>query len=101
MLPLNNGLKLFLYSNEEKKCSNLINYSKILLKCIRNENLKGAILNNDIEIKLIKNNPVDFLATRSEMLEKVRSGKNPKGILKKWPLYVLEALIPLKNKKNY
>ena len=87
----NNGLKLFLYSNEGKNCSNLNNYRKILLKCIRNEKFKAAILNHDIEIDLIKNNPVDFLVTRSIMLEKVRSGRNPKGVLKKWPLYVLEA----------
>ncbi|MFX1371777.1 MAG: hypothetical protein ACFFCE_07945 [Promethearchaeota archaeon] len=86
-----NSLKLFLYSNKEKNCSDLNSYKKVLLECIRNENFKEAILNNDIEIELIKNNPVDFLATRSEMLEKVRSGKNPKGVLKKWPLYVLEA----------
>jgi len=88
---VNNSLKLFLYSNDRKNCSNLKNYSKILLNCIRNEKFKEAILNNEIEIELIKNNPIDFLATRSEMLQKVRSGKNPKGVLKKWPLYVLEA----------
>lgn len=87
---VNNGLKLFLYSNEEKNCSNLNNYRKILLECIGNENFKEAILNNHVEIKLIKHNPVDFLATRSEILEKVRSGKIPKGILKKWSLYVLK-----------
>jgi len=82
---------LFLYSNGKKNCYNLKNYSKILLDCIANDNFKEAILNNEIEIKLINENPVDFLATRSEILEKVRNGKNPKGILKKWPLYIIEV----------
>ncbi|NVM37119.1 MAG: hypothetical protein HWN81_16090, partial [Candidatus Lokiarchaeota archaeon] len=82
---------LFLHSNGKKNCSNLKNYSKILLDCILNNELKEAILNSEIKIKLINEDPVDFLVTRSEVLEKVRSGKNPKGILKKWPLYVIEG----------
>jgi len=44
-----------------------------------------------IILKKLSENPVDFLATRSEILEKVRNGKNPKGILKKWPLYIIEV----------
>lgn len=82
---------LFLYSNGKKNCYNLKNYSKILLDCSANDNFKEALLNNEIKIELINENPVDFIATRSEILEKVRNGKNPKGILKKWPLYIVEA----------
>ncbi len=88
---VNNGLRLFLYSNEKSNCSNLANYSQILLECIKNKKFKEAILNNEIELEFIKNNPVDFLSTRSEILEKVKNGKSPKGILKKWPLYVVEV----------
>ena len=88
---VNNYLKLFLYSDDQKNCSSLKNYSKILVKCIKNEKFKEAILNHDIEIELIKSNPIDFLKTRSKMLENVRNGKTPKGVLKKWPLYVLET----------
>jgi len=82
---------LYLHSNGKKNCSNLKNYSKILLDCILNDEFKGGILNNEIKIKLVNENPIDFVVTRSEVLEKVRSGKNPKGILKKWPLYIIEA----------
>ncbi|UCC18367.1 MAG: hypothetical protein JSV62_09645 [Promethearchaeota archaeon] len=88
---LKNDFKLFLYSNNKTDCSNLKNYSEILIKCIRSEKFKEAILNHDIELELINNNPVDFLATHSKMLEKVRNGKNPKGVLKKWPLYVVQV----------
>jgi len=87
---LDKSWKLYLHSNGKKNCSNLKNYSTILLKCIENDDFKEGILNRDIEIELINEDPVDFLATRSEILEKVRNGKNPKGILKKWPLYVID-----------
>ena len=45
-----------------------------------------------MEIQLIEEKPVDFLKNRTEILDKVRSGKYPKGILKKWPLYVIKWL---------
>ncbi len=44
---------------------------------------------NEILIELIDDQPVDFLEPRENKLRKVRSGETPKGILKKWPLYVL------------
>ena len=88
---LNKELILFLYSEKNKDCTNLNNYSKKLTNCISDNKFKDALLNNEIKIKLINDNPVNFLATRSEILEKVRKGKNPKGILKKWPLYVVET----------
>ncbi|MFX0037106.1 MAG: hypothetical protein ACFE9I_15860 [Candidatus Hermodarchaeota archaeon] len=96
LLLRNNQVKdkqftLFLYSNDKKNCSNLKNYYRILLNCIKNDNFKEAIINNQINIRLINENPVNFLETRSDVLEKVRSGKNPKGILKKWPLYLIDT----------
>jgi len=87
----NNNWKLVLLSNGKKECSNIEAYRDILFKCIQNDNFKEKIKKNLIEVQLIKDNPINFLATRSEMLNKVRSGKNPKGILKKWPLYVIEG----------
>ncbi|MFX1303175.1 MAG: hypothetical protein ACFE9X_07440 [Promethearchaeota archaeon] len=83
--------KLVLLSNGEKDCSNVEDYRNILFKCIKNDDFKAKIKENLINIQLIKENPINFLATRSEMLNKVRKGKNPKGILKKWPLYVIEV----------
>ena len=80
-----------LLSNGKKKCSTEKAYRELLFKCIKNESFKEKLENNLIEVQLIKDNPINFLATRSEMLNKVRSGKNPKGILKKWPLYVIEV----------
>jgi len=44
---------------------------------------------NIIQIELIEDQPVNFYETRTNKLQKVRNGEIPKGILKKWPLYVL------------
>lgn len=60
-----------------------------LLECSENTGLNDAISNRLIDIKTIKESPIDFITPRTEILTKVRSGKLPKGILKKWPLYVL------------
>ena len=43
-----------------------------------------------INIDLIDEQPVNFYESRTKKLQKVRSGEIPKGILKKWPLYVLK-----------
>jgi hypothetical protein len=83
--------RLILLTNELKECSNLKNYKKNLLKCTKDEKFKKALSDQRIDIQLIDENPVDFLATRSKILDNVRKGKNPKGILKKWPLYVIKT----------
>ncbi|MFW9897107.1 MAG: hypothetical protein ACFFD7_14980, partial [Candidatus Thorarchaeota archaeon] len=84
-------LKLFIPSNGKKDCINLSRNRELLSKCINNERFKAAILNNQIEIITLEENPIDFLATRKEMLDKVRKGLISKGILKKWPLYVIRV----------
>jgi len=84
--------KLVLNSDSTRDCSNLKNYKEILLNCVKDEDFRRIISNDRMEIQLIEENPVDFLKTRPEILDKVRSGKNPKGILKKWPLYVIKWL---------
>ncbi|MFX0039096.1 MAG: hypothetical protein ACFFCY_10330 [Promethearchaeota archaeon] len=83
--------KLILLTNGNKNCSDTKSLRNLLFECIRNDDFKEQIKKKNIELQLIKNNPIDFLATRSEMLDKVRLGKNPKGILKKWPLYLIKV----------
>ncbi|MFX1376335.1 MAG: hypothetical protein ACFFA0_11010 [Promethearchaeota archaeon] len=83
---------LVILSNENNVCSTVENIQNIIYNCSKNDNFKESIKKNFIKINLIKENPVNFVATRSEILRKVRSGKNPKGILKKWPLYVIDII---------
>jgi len=89
---INKIWRLVLNSDSTGDCSNLEMYKKTLLNCITDEDLRDIISNGRMEIQLIEENPVDFLKNRPEILDKVRSGKNPKGVLKKWPLYVIKWL---------
>ncbi|MFX0010852.1 MAG: hypothetical protein ACFE9R_11085 [Candidatus Hermodarchaeota archaeon] len=45
-----------------------------------------------IDLEIISDKPVDFIKDRSVMANKVRTGKIAKGVLKKWPLYVIKTL---------
>jgi len=60
---------------------------------IKNESMQdfhSLFRDNKIKINLINEQPVNFFESRTNKLKKVRTGEIPKGILKKWPLYVLE-----------
>lgn len=61
---------------------------QITTECIKNK------IQDDIPVKLIfiDDNPVNFVEERSIIINKVRIGKIPKGILKKWPLYLIRSL---------
>ncbi len=83
-------LKLILPQDINSKCADLDFVKKFIFNCSQHDGLKTAINNNQIKIKIVNDKTIDFLATRSEMLNNVRNGKIPKGILKKWPLYYIE-----------
>ena len=57
-------------------------------KCDINKSFINALNQNQIDIEIIDDDPVQFMASREEILKKVREGQMTKGILKKWPLYV-------------
>jgi hypothetical protein len=62
-----------------------------ILRCSEEIGLKTLINKGNLKIVVINEPPVDFLTPRSEILTEVRNGKLPKGILKKWPLYLLRV----------
>lgn len=70
---------------------------EIIESCPGGKQLANAIRTNFMTIKFTDEEPVDYLRTREEILKKVRSGNTPKGILKKWPLYL--AVSPKHDKK--
>ena len=45
-----------------------------------------------IDLEFISDKPVDFIKDRLVMTNRVRIGKTAKGVLKKWPLYVIKTL---------
>ncbi|MFX1375159.1 MAG: hypothetical protein ACFFA0_05050 [Promethearchaeota archaeon] len=81
--------KLYLAPKVIDDCSNQNKMYNIILECTEYSELNKAIRNQLIKIISIKNPPIAFMAPRSEILTEVRNGKLPKGILKKWPLYLL------------
>ncbi len=81
--------ELFLPANEEIKCINNEEILKTIKTCPYEEQIENAIQNNYLNITMIDEQPVDFKATRLGILKKVQKGIIPKGILKKWALYVV------------
>ncbi|MBN1801781.1 MAG: hypothetical protein JW891_09765 [Candidatus Lokiarchaeota archaeon] len=63
---------------------------KKLSGCLEEKALAELIEKNEILLRPIDDVPVDFLVPRPKILVQVRDGLLPKGILKKWPLYVLQ-----------
>ena len=76
-------------SSLERKCGSNRDIYELLLDCPIENGFKNAIKDNIIEIKIIDEIPVGFISSREKILTKVRKGSIPKGILKKWPLYVV------------
>ena len=84
--------KLIIPKNKNSNCSNQDKIKEIIMNSKLSDTLKIAIKNKKIDLELINGQPIDFLKEREKMLYKVRNGQISKGILKKWPLYVIESL---------
>lgn len=80
---------LALHLIEDSKCGSLDEFLDTISKCPEEQWIQNAVKKKHIKIELLDEPPIDFVKTRTEMLFKVRAGKIPKGILKKWPLYVV------------
>jgi len=86
----NNGAwTLILPSNMNTSCKTIENYLTQIFKCPYEKSFQQAIKENNIALELIDDTPIDFLASREDILSKVRLGQIPKGILKKWPIYIV------------
>ena len=81
--------KLILPFNKESLCKNNNDVLKTISNCPKEKEIERAIQNNNLRLKLINEQPIDFMATRTEILSKVQKGDTPKGILKRWPLYLV------------
>ncbi|MBD3212820.1 MAG: hypothetical protein GF311_09450 [Candidatus Lokiarchaeota archaeon] len=80
----------FIIPTSEVKCVSKNKIENIIYNCPDEPELKDNLRNGNISIKLFDKNVIGFLEPRSKVLEKVRKGLYPKGILKKWPLYVIK-----------
>lgn len=80
---------LYLQQNNKKEISKGSKLNKIMVDCSDVLNIEEALRDGYLEIRMTKESPISYLYPRSEMLRKVQDGEIPKGILKKWPLYVV------------
>ena len=81
--------KLIVLKPEDDICQDKEKIFQILYNCPQLEKTKWIQNRDLVEIELLNEQPVQFLKNREEILLKVRSGALPKGILKKWPLYIV------------
>ncbi|TXT61063.1 MAG: hypothetical protein BAJALOKI2v1_50031 [Promethearchaeota archaeon] len=75
-----------------KNHKNLIKKSNLIStisKCNLSASFIDSLKNELIDPVIINEDPVQFDLPREKILDKVRSGELTKGILKKWPLYVI------------
>ncbi|MFX1445409.1 MAG: hypothetical protein ACFFHV_18485 [Promethearchaeota archaeon] len=81
--------ELYLPYSEDIKCDTDGKIRKTIYNCPKVEEIEKALQNNYLTIELINEQPIDFKAARLEILRKVQKGSIPKGILKKWALYLI------------
>jgi len=74
--------------NNDKQ-SKLNDIFENLSLCPSGNNLNNAIIERLLRLELIDNIPLKSEQSSSELLDQVSKGIMPKGILKKWPLYVI------------
>lgn len=77
-----------LFFSTKEKINN--DFSLRISNCLKEKQLSNAIKTGIINFRAIPEKIIEFKNPRSELLEKVRNGSVPKGILKKWPFYVLK-----------
>lgn len=86
----NSNWRLIIPANREQ-CTSERDIKKVILNCPNEYQLKDAIKADKINIEIINDKIVDFVEPKAEVLRKVRKGIYPKGVLKKWPLYVVKS----------
>ena len=94
MLLLNenrNKWRLYITPIHLNGCGNQQEVHNLISECSEENGLNEAINNGFLKVFTLKESPLDFMSPRSEILKQVRSGKLPKGILKKWPLYLVRT----------
>ena len=80
---------LYLQRNYNKDIEKVSKLNKMISDCSDEATIEDALRGGYLDIQIIKESPISYLYPRTEMLEKVQNGELPKGILKKWPIYVV------------
>jgi len=85
----NSNSEFNLISQNLHNCKTPTEVYNSILKCPELKGIKNLIEKNLVKIYLIDEPPINFKKARIEILTNVRNGNVPKGILKKWALYLV------------
>lgn len=83
---------MFLPITQGNKHSNISKIWKKLPLCPGGDSIMFAIERGSLQLGTLDQNPVKTQIPRTELLKRVRKGELPKGVLKRWPLYVVVPL---------
>ena len=61
-------------------------------ECPHGSEISNSIKSKRLDIELIDFNPIEMKHLKSEVIQKVRTGILPKGVLKRWPLYFVKLV---------
>ncbi|MFX0135200.1 MAG: hypothetical protein ACFFDN_16270, partial [Candidatus Hodarchaeota archaeon] len=73
----------------DNDCLDFKKFIQKLNLCPLSQNIRLAIEKNKLRLKFVENIPLESEEKRHKLLDKVNKGLLPKGILKKWPIYVI------------
>ncbi|MGQ9722233.1 MAG: hypothetical protein ACUVXA_13035 [Candidatus Jordarchaeum sp.] len=74
---------------QDSECQNVKDIQESIVLCPGGIEIDNAIKRMQLRLETLNKNLVETEIPRSELLKKVRKGKLPKGVLKKWPLYLI------------
>jgi hypothetical protein len=62
-----------------------------LLRCLKDIVL-AELPDISVSIHMLPINPIHPPTPRQALVQKVKHGEAPKGVLKRWPLYIIQAV---------
>ncbi|MEM2959840.1 MAG: hypothetical protein QW261_16180 [Candidatus Jordarchaeaceae archaeon] len=86
------GMKQFvmiLPISQSSRCTGVEDIKNKLSQCPGVEYIRRAIQRNQLRLETINSQPFETETPRTELLKRVKNGELPKGILKRWPLYLI------------
>ncbi len=86
--PSRNDSNWVLAFPQGQNCHNITDIRKSMSLCPGGKTIELFEKKGHITFEIVDQNPIETKLSRSELIKRVRKGELPKGVLKRWPLYV-------------